>query len=203
MNKKTLSAIFFVLFVCVNTLAQTKQSSGCEVEQMAIDAALGNAVAQYNLGVRFYTGNGVPKDWSKAAYMWSKGIEGGELKAYNNLGYLNYTGGNNHPGNPQEGIRLWRIAAELGFAESQLFLGRAYSDGKVLPIDLIEAYAWTATAEYSIEKLGDENVTKKPLIEDIREKLEFLTERMTPQQIKAGEAKAETYIDKYGALDRK
>lgn len=203
MKKKLI--IIPVLVLCLSLVAdaQTQNESACEVEQLAIDAALGKTVAQYNLAVRFYTGNGVPKDWSKSAYLWGKAVEAGEIKAYNNLGYVNYHGGNGHTANPEEGIKLWRRAAKVGFAESQLFLGTAYSDGKVLPIDLVEAYAWTETGKYSAARLDEKNVTKKPLLASADEKLDALTAKMTPAQLAAGKARAKSFISKYGAVAEK
>ncbi|MEW5912716.1 MAG: tetratricopeptide repeat protein [Thermodesulfobacteriota bacterium] len=51
-------------------------------------AAKGDAVAQYNLGVMYYKGQGVPKDYKQAACWYRKAAEQGHTSAQYSLGAM-------------------------------------------------------------------------------------------------------------------
>ncbi len=51
-------------------------------------AEQGNARAQYNLGVMYYNGQGVPQDYAEAAKWFRKAADQGEAKAQFNLGVM-------------------------------------------------------------------------------------------------------------------
>jgi len=186
-------AIFLVIFP-VLALGQTANQNKCTVQDLSIDAALGNHDAQYDLGVFFFRGDDVPQDFSKAAIMWRLAANAGMVEAHNNLGFLTYYG----KGVKQdyaEGIRLWRQAAEAGFAESQVHLAEANKDERYLIKDLVEAYAWAKAgkhfAEMTQSKLGSriaENADQ--VLIDVRAKL-------SPVQLNEAEKRAATYISKY------
>ena len=55
-------------------------------------AKAGIALAQYNLGLMYDTGNGVPKDAVQAVSWYRKAAEQGYASAQNNLGLMYYTG---------------------------------------------------------------------------------------------------------------
>ena len=186
-------AIFLVIFP-VLAQGQTANPNKCTVQDLAIDAALGNHDAQYDLGVFFFRGEDIPQDFSKAAIMWRLAANAGMVEAHNNLGFLTYYG----KGVKQdyaEGIRLWRQAAEAGFAESQVHLAEANKDERYLIKDLVEAYAWAKAgkhfAEMTQSKLGSriaENADQ--VLIDVRAKL-------SPVQLNEAEKRAATYISKY------
>jgi hypothetical protein len=186
-------AIFLVIFP-VLAHGQTANQNKCTVQDLSIDAALGNHDAQYDLGVFFFRGDDVPQDFSKAAIMWRLAANAGMVEAHNNLGFLTYYG----KGVKQdyaEGIRLWRQAAEAGFAESQVHLAEANKDERYLIKDLVEAYAWAKAgkhfAEMTQSKLGSriaENADQ--VLIDVRAKL-------SPVQLNEAEKRAATYISKY------
>src|SRR6185295_9172862 len=120
---------FVLLFLAGIPVCGQAKKEECRLQEMAIDAALGNSDAQYDLGVEFHRGVDLPQDFAKAAMMWRMASNAGVIEAHNNLGYLTYYG----KGAKQdyaEGLRLWRLAAGRGFAESQVHIADAYSDGK-------------------------------------------------------------------------
>ena len=134
--------ISLILLLLATTVhAQQSSIPKCELQRLAIDAALGDTAALYNLGVEFFRGTNLPRDYAKAANLWRRASEAGSVEASNNLGFLRYYGRPGVERDYSEGIRLWRFAAERGFAESQVHMGQAYSDGRFLKSDLIEAYA--------------------------------------------------------------
>lgn len=104
-------------------------------------AAQGDPRAQYNLGVLYSMGNGVPQDYAKARQLWEQAaIQGNEL-AQNSLGSLYYTG----RGVPQDDAmaRQWfEQAAAQGDAGAQFNLGRLYTDGRGVPQDDAKARGW-------------------------------------------------------------
>lgn len=173
---KLLLSTFFMLLLCLSTYGQQTTKPKCEIQDLAINAALGDAEAQYSLAVEFYRGVEVPQDYGKAAALWKLASDNGIIMAFNNLGYLTYYG----KGITQdfaEGVRLWRVAAEKGVAESQIHLAIAYSDGKHLKRDYMEAYAWASVGKYFAEQIEDiqlrNNIVKmaeKPIVE-ARQKL--------------------------------
>jgi TPR repeat protein len=182
--------VVFTTILLPNQQVATKPV--CELQDLAIDAALGDPEAQYNLGVEFHRGKAITQDFSKAAKMWRLACEAGIIEAYNNLGYLNYNG----KGIKQdyaEGVRLWRKAAEQGFVESQVHLGFAYTDKKHLQVDYAEAYAWGKTAIYYATQIKDEEMLQRA-----RRLVRQSTEELSGIEKSQADKKASEYIKKYG-----
>ena len=76
-------------------------------------AEQGNAVAQFNLGVMYEKGEGVPKDYKQAAYWYSKAAEQGNAEAQTILGIMYGEG---------EGVNLIKnrwLVRTTGFQKSQ------------------------------------------------------------------------------------
>ena len=76
-------------------------------------AKQGNAVAQYNLGVMYQQGKGVPKNDKTAGKWYTLAAEQGDADAQSNLGWMYYNG----RGVLQDYVRahMWfNIAASLG-----------------------------------------------------------------------------------------
>jgi hypothetical protein len=184
--KFPLSAI--ILFVFSSFLFGQKQSEpNCELQDLAISAALGDTLSQHDLGVVFFRN----EDYGKAAAMWRLSSNGGDVSSFNNLGYLTYYG----KGVKQdyaEGIRLWRVAAEKGFPESQIHLATAYSDNRHLKPDYIEAYAWAKTGKYFARQIEDAEIIK---MADAR--LIEVRKGLSGSQLALAEKKATEYIAKF------
>ena len=92
-------------------------------------ADLGDAKAQYNLGVAYNEGKGVPQDFGQAAFWFSKAAEQGIPQAQNNLGFL-YKQGQGVVQDSSKATEWFRKAAQQGFAQAQHNLGLAYRDGE-------------------------------------------------------------------------
>ena len=86
----------------------------------------GDADAQYNLGVAYHDGEGVPQDYAEAVRWWRKAAEQGNLMAQSNLGVA-YEHGEGVPQDRREALRWWKKAASRGHAEAQFDLGIFYS----------------------------------------------------------------------------
>ena len=193
------NSLILVLLV-TDVHAQQSSLPNCELQHLAIDAALGNTAALYNLGVEFFSGTNLPRDYAKAANLWKKASEAGSVGASNNLGFLKYYG---RPGVDQdyaEGIRLWRFAAERGFAESQVHMGQAYSDGRFLKSDFIEAYAWAKAGKHYSSRMTetiDNPQIGDEVAKDAEEVLADMRKRLSAVEMVEAEKKAADYIRKF------
>ena len=143
----TKTSILAVLMVISAPLfAGPQESSGSgSLSETRMAAEQGDARAQYNLGVRYYTGNGVPKDHAETAKWFRMAAEQGDFQAQYNLAYLYYHG----YGVPQyhtEAVKWYRKAAEQGFIEAQYELGVMYYHGQGVRRNYREAYIWASLA---------------------------------------------------------
>jgi TPR repeat protein len=63
-------------------------SSDEEIADLMSKAEQGDAIAQHNLGFMYFEGKGIPQDFDKAAYWFTKAAEQGSWVAQYNLGFL-------------------------------------------------------------------------------------------------------------------
>ena len=118
-------------------------------------AEQGEAVAQYNLGLRNATGDGVPTDAVEAVKWYRKAAEQGNAKAQTNLGLM-YANGDGVPKDQTEAVKWYRKAAEQGNTNAQYNLGNMYNRGEGVPRDLVQAHMWWNIAGAK----GDEDAKK-------------------------------------------
>ena len=146
-------------------------------------AEQGLDLAQYNLGVLYYSGLGVKADHEKA-YEWTKkAAEQGHLAAQFNLGTLYFNGhGTRH--NREEAFQWYSVAAQQDHAEAQYNLGTMYRDGTGVEKDLVKAHFWAnvsrqnefdGAAELQQELVAVMNTEQKAQAE--REFIEWLLAR--------------------------
>jgi len=88
-------------------------------------AEQGDASAQYNLGVMYANGEGVPQNASTAVEWYRKAAEQGHASAQNNLGLM-YANGEGVPQNASTSAEWYRKAAEQGDADAQFKLSASY-----------------------------------------------------------------------------
>ena len=93
------------------------------VPSLRTDAEQGDANAQYNLGIRYVTGVGVPQDRAEAIRWYRLAAEQGHVLAQSALG-VSYFIGNGVLKDHAEAARWYRQAAEQGDAEAQMRSGR-------------------------------------------------------------------------------
>ena len=129
----------------------------------------GNAIAQYNLGLLYRKGRGVPQDDVQARKWYDKAAVQGHAKAQYNLGTL-YFNGEGVPKDYQQALRWFRLAADQGEAIAQTKIAIMYEDGQGVPHDRVQAYMWYSLAITS----GDKPAT---LLRNL------VTDKMTPAQI--------------------
>ena len=117
------------------------------IAALRASAAQGDADAQFNLGVMYATGNGVPQDYVEAIAWHRLAAEQGHADAQFNLGVM-YAEGNGVPQDYVEAGAWYRLAAEQGHAVAQTNLGVSYATGEGVPQDNVEALMWHILADF-------------------------------------------------------
>jgi TPR repeat protein len=130
------------------------------VRKFTESAEGGLAIAQYNLGVMYYSGNGVPQDFFKAFEWTRQAAEQGHVAAMVNLGvlYYNQIGVNSGVAavwpfslisrntNFREAARWYGHAAEYDHGGAQYYLATMYQQGTGVEQDLVMAWKWANLA---------------------------------------------------------
>jgi uncharacterized protein len=145
-------------------------------------AEQGDALAQYNLGLLYRKGRGVPQDDVQARQWYAKAAAQGQAKAQYHLGTL-YFNGEGGPKDYQQALRWFRLAADQGEALAQTKIAIMYDDGQGVPHDLVQAYKWYSLAATNGDKPA-------PILRDL------LAKQMTPAQIAAAQKLASEWKPK-------
>jgi TPR repeat protein len=90
-------------------------------------------------------GEGVPQDFTKAAYWFTKAAEQGNVYAQSNLG-LYYDKGEGVPQDKEKAVYCYTKAAEQGNVNGQNALGVIYHKGEGVPQDFAKAVYWYTKA---------------------------------------------------------
>jgi len=114
-------------------------------------AEQGDDLAQYNLGVLYRKGRGVPQDDVQARQWYEKAAVQGQAKAQYNLGTL-YFNGEGVPKDYQQALRWFRLAADQGEAVAQTKIAIMYDDGQGVSQDFVQAYKWYSLAATNGDK---------------------------------------------------
>jgi TPR repeat protein len=101
----------------------------------------GSATAQYDLGLMYENGRGVPQDYAAALSWYRKAADRGYVSAQLSLGFMYRTG----LGVPQDyaaAVSWYLKAADQGYAPAQMELGVMYENGRGVPQDFVSAHLW-------------------------------------------------------------
>ena len=127
--------------VILVALAAGAQAQTPEIDALRTRAAQGDARAQFDLGLRYATGEGVPQDDAEAARWYRLAAEQGNVTAQVNLGVM-YFNGAGVPQDDAEAVRWYRLAAGQGHVTAQHNLRGSYANGAGVPQDDAEAVRW-------------------------------------------------------------
>lgn len=108
-------------------------------------AEKGNVEAQFNLGLLYEYGLGVPQDGAAAARWYRRAAEQNDRKAQAYLGEM-YAQGLVVPRDDAQALRWFRRAAELGDGASQYNVGMFYATGRGVAPSGVLAVAWLTVA---------------------------------------------------------
>lgn len=104
-------------------------------------AEAGDASVQYNLGLMYANGKGVPQDYAEAIRWYRLAADQGDAKAQYHLGSM-YRQGKDVPQDYAEAVRWHRLAADQGYASAQGELGLMYTLGQGVLEDHVMAHMW-------------------------------------------------------------
>ena len=104
-------------------------------------AEQGSQVAQYKLGLQYFRGDGVARDYALAREWWLESATLGSADAQQKLGYL-YSEALGVERDYNRAILWYTRAAQLGHAEAQTLLGSLYHEGNRVPRNYDEAFKW-------------------------------------------------------------
>lgn len=143
-----------------------------EIKPLALS---GNRDAQHLLGLMYYMGRGVERDYKEAMAWHRKAARQGKADAQYVVGAMYYTG-NSVPQDQKAAVSWFRKAAEQGHAEAQHALGLMYRYHVAgMPQDMVLAYMlWNLAAAG-----GNSNAT---------EQRASISRQMTHEQIEEGQA---------------
>lgn len=110
-----------------------------DLQTLHTQAAQGDATAQYHLGWLYYTGEGVPQDYTKARQWLEKAAAQGDAKAQHNLGVLYYFG----KSVPQDYVRayMWLNLAAADSTDDKLAVTHSTGDAQKSTADMRDEVA--------------------------------------------------------------
>ncbi|HIJ91052.1 MAG: hypothetical protein OEV89_10155 [Desulfobulbaceae bacterium] len=126
--------------------AAVKESSKPEQVAKVVPPAPPTPVAKdknslYEEGLRFFKGQGVPRDYAQAHKLFAEAAEMGQVKAQYRLGFM-YSLGKGVKKSDQEAVNWWQKAAKQNDPEAQYYLGYMYEIGGGVKQDMGEAKKW-------------------------------------------------------------
>ena len=184
-----------------------------------VHAALGEAVAQFNLGFMYDQGKGVPQDYAKAIEWYRMAAEQGDASAQNNLGLI-YRDGKGVPQDYAEAKKWYSKAAQQENDAAQFNLGMMYDKGKGVPQDYAEAVKWYTKAAMHADASAQNNLgfmysAGRGVPQDYvlahmwynlaaaqgnemaRENRDLIAEQMTPADISKAQKLAREWMEKH------
>ena len=176
--------MFRYLLICLILYTGSAHAEKDDFDAVKKAAEQGDAIAQFNLGVMYDTGEGVPEDNAGAAHWYRQAAEQGHAVAQYNLG-IKYDSGEGVPEDDAEAVGWYRQAAKQGHVSAQNNLGVMYATGEGVPEDDIQAYAWISIAAAQ----GGENAKNAK---------ERLTGEMTRAEIAEAQKLSREYWEDYG-----
>lgn len=132
-------------------------------------AEQGDASAQFNMALRYDSGEGVPQDYAESVKWLRKAAEQDFVEAQYNLACM-YDKGEGVSLDHAEATKWLRKAAEQGYASAQKNLGAKYGIGQGVPQSDVEAYAWSSIAANS----GDDGAINNR---------DFAASRLSPENL--------------------
>ena len=131
-------------------------------------SAQGSAVAQYIIGLMYFRGKVVEKDYKEAIKFLNLSAKQGYFRAEHKLGSI-YSGSLLGKSDYRKAIKWFRLASGQGYAPSQYFLATLYENGDGIKQDYIRAHMWFSLA-------SEKNIIA-------RDERDRIARKMSPTQI--------------------
>ncbi|MBL4819531.1 MAG: sel1 repeat family protein [Gammaproteobacteria bacterium] len=173
MNKS--AVIIASILFCVATLSHADYEAGVEAAQQGdyatalreftLAAESGMVMAQYNLAILYFAGQGTDQDYAKALKWSAAAAEQGHVAAQFNLGALYYEG-NGARKNMETAFEWYSKAADADHAAAQYNVAEMYYLGDGVDKNLVLAHAWASRA------IDNDDALASKLRDDIAEDLD-------------------------------
>ncbi|CAN5225279.1 hypothetical protein BH10PSE19_BH10PSE19_14090 [soil metagenome] len=126
----------------IQYMSGTQEDNMLDAARCYLKAAnLGDAVAQFNMGVLYKEGKGVVRNMAQAVEWYQEAANQGYALAQFHLGYC-YANGEGIDRDPVKAVEWYRKAANQGDAIAQFHLGYCYDKGEGIARDLVKAVVW-------------------------------------------------------------
>ncbi len=134
------------------------------LHEFTIAAEEGLDLAQYNLAILYFTGQGVEVDMAEAFRWTEAAAQQGHVAAQFNLGSLYYSGDGTGT-DKDKAVEMFGKAAKAGHPSAALLLANMFADGDHVNKDSVQAHAWASMA------ISNENVDAAALRENLEERM--------------------------------
>ncbi|MDR1120258.1 MAG: SEL1-like repeat protein [Dysgonamonadaceae bacterium] len=138
-NKSTILSKLFLAILCAFALSNAIFAQ--TLEELETKAKQGNAEAQHTLGVRYFQGDGVKKDYEKAVSWYEKAANQGYASAQLSLAQC-YGMGRGVNKDHYQAFYWLKKAAEQGNKIAQNSVGYFYENGQGVTQDYNQAEVW-------------------------------------------------------------
>lgn len=159
MNRLKISVALLILTYSTTVLADYEAGIAAAqngdyvtaLREFTVSAEEGLDLAQYNLAILYFSGQGVEQNFEEAFRWTVAAAEQGHIAAQFNLGALYYEGQGTKQ-DRQTAFEWYKEAGEADYAPAQFNLAEMYYLGNGVKKDLVYAHAWVKRAlenEYS------------------------------------------------------
>jgi hypothetical protein len=126
-------------------LAIQEPVQGTDVNRVLNRAGAGDSIAQYEMGLRYANGEGVPQNYRDSMAWFAKAAANGNDRAQWKLA-LGYVIGIGVPHDERKAVVWFKRAANHGDIRAQSVLSDLYLTGRGVPRDYVRAYTWASIA---------------------------------------------------------
>jgi serine/threonine protein kinase len=145
-NMRLIGGIVFLLLIVAAALIQERRFQKARERYDALSPRLSTYVIKARVaGLKYYYGNGVPRDMRIAAQYFEAAAYGGDGFSANQLGEM-YENAIGLPRAYDKALAWYGIASGEGSSDAAMNLGRFYENGIEVDKDLAEAEVWYSIA---------------------------------------------------------
>ena len=120
---KKLTAMILILTLLLGLSTFAFADSGLDIEALITNANSGDSQAMADLGMAYFEGTELKKNYSKALEWLQKAVDAGKAECYYTIGAIYEKGGDGVAQNMDEAMSWYNKAAENGDEDAQVKLG--------------------------------------------------------------------------------
>ncbi len=183
MNKYLFTCLLNAFLLAGSCAVAAQPVTAPDLNSQRTAAEAGDSAAQFNMGNRYLSGDGVIADDFEAARWFRKAADQDNNNAQYNLGVM-YMQGKGVIADLNEAINWFRRAADLGDPPAQFTLATLYANGKGVPQDPVQAHLWFTLAASSGDRAAAANLV-------------LYQEMMSNEQVAESQRLAAEWIEKF------